>query len=124
MSEVRVETASPSFFDLYSRGDASEDDLDAYVGRWHAEYAGHPAYPSLHAYLGLTRDEYAVLLCDPLALTCILRARQTGANLVEVMAERYERLRAANRREDVTILFSLGNWLKRQGWRSHGDRID
>lgn len=113
MSEVRVETASPSFFDLYSRGEASDDELDDYVGRWHAAFAGQSVYPSLHAYLGLTRGEYELLMCDPLALPNILRARRTGLSLAEVMAERYETVLASNRREDDTIRFSLGNWLRR-----------
>lgn len=115
MSEARAEAGLPSFFDLYRRGSASEDDLDAFVERWHATYAGHPAFPPLHAWLGLTRDEYEVLLCDPLALPSILRARQTETTLIDIMAERYEHLRASGRREDATIRFALGNWLKRQG---------
>lgn len=110
---------SPGFFERYSRGEASAEDLDFYVGRWHATYAGLPAYPSLHAYLGLTRDEYELLLCDPFALPDILRSRQTGADLRELMAERHQRLRAADRAEDATIRFSLGNWLDRHGHHGH-----
>jgi len=112
MSEVRVDATSPSFFDLFSRGDASPDDIEEYVGKWHDEYKGRLEYPPLHEYLGLTRDEYEVWLYDPFSLPCILQARQPGGNLVDIMAERYRQLRAANRREDGTILFSLGNWLK------------
>jgi hypothetical protein len=114
MSEVRVQATAPSFFELYSSGDASQDDLDDYVGRWHDEYKDRSEYPPLHEYLGLTRDEYEVLLYDPFSLPCILQARKPGENLMDIMAERYQQLRASNRREDGTIIFSLGNWLERQ----------
>lgn len=114
MSEVRAEAALPSFFDLYSRGDAAADDLDEFVGRWHGQYGDQRDYPPLHEYLGLTHDEYEVLMYDPFSLPCIRQARQQGENLVAIMAERFKQLRAANRREDGTIIFSLGNWLKRQ----------
>ena len=51
---------------------------------------------------------------DPFALPQIRQSRQ-GADLVELMRERYARLCAANRREDGTIIFSLRNWLQRIG---------
>src|SRR5271166_3225123 len=114
MSEVRVNATSPSFLDLYGRGDASPDDIEEYVGRWHEEYKGRVEYPPLHEFLGLTRAEHEIWLYDPFSLPCILQARQPGGNLADIMAERYAQLRTANRREDGTIIFSLGNWLKRQ----------
>ena len=113
MSEVRVQATAVGFFDLYSRGDASPDDIDDYVGRWHEEHKDRLDHPPLHEYLGLTGDEYEVLMYDPFSLPCILQARQPGENLVDIMAERYAQLRIGNRQEDGTILFSLGNWLKR-----------
>lgn len=109
-----VQASAPSFFELYSRGDVSPDDLEDYVGRWHDEYKDRSEYPPLHEYLGVTRAEYEVLLYDPFSLPCILQARLPGENLVDIMAERYAQLRAANRREDGTTIFLLGNWLKRQ----------
>jgi hypothetical protein len=66
----------------------------------------------LHEYLGMTHEEYEVWLCDPVSLPAILHARQSGRALVEIMADRYNELRAANRRADATIPFSLDNWLK------------
>jgi hypothetical protein len=114
MSDVRTQAATPSFFALYSSGKAVADDIDTYVGRWHQEYEGRANYPPLHEYLGLTRDEYEVLMYDPFSLPCILQARLPGASLVDIMAERYRQLCATDGREDGTIIFSLGNWLKRQ----------
>jgi len=112
MSEVRVEARAPSFFDLHSRGEVVPDDIHDFIGRWHEDQEPWARDMPLREYLGLTRDEYEVWLYDPFSLPSILRARQPGGNLVDIMAERYRQLRAANRREDGTIIFSLGNWLK------------
>jgi hypothetical protein len=114
MSEVRVETEAPSFFDLYTRGAVIADCVHDYIDQWHDRYKDQIHYPPLHEYLGKTRDEYEVWLYDPFSLPFIRQSRQPGENLVDIMAERYEQLRAGNRREDGTIIFSLGNWLKRQ----------
>ncbi len=114
MSEVRVEARAPGFFDLYSRGEAVADEIHDFIGRWHDDQAPWARDMPLHDYLGLTRDEYEVWLYDPFALPCILQARQPGGDLVDIMAARYAHLRADDRREDGTIIVSLGNWLKRQ----------
>jgi hypothetical protein len=113
MSEVRVEARAPSFFDLCSRGKVVLDDIHDFIGRWHDDQEPWARDMPLHEYLGLTRDEYEVWLYDPFSLPFILQARQPGGNLPDIMAERYAQLRAADRREDRTIIFSLGNWLKR-----------
>lgn len=114
MSEVRANTAAPSFFDLYSRGEVPPDDIDEYVGRWRAQYKNRPVYPPLHEYLGLTSAEYEVLLHDPFALPRILQARRPGEDLVAIMTRRYAQLCADNQPQDATIIVSLGNWLQRQ----------
>ena len=112
MSDVRAETGTPTFIDRYSRGEASPGDIDACIGQWHDTNKRRAEYPPLHEFLGLSHVEYEVRRYDPFALPCILRARRSGRDLVEVMAERYEELRTANRAADATTLFSLGNWLK------------
>jgi hypothetical protein len=114
MSEVRIQARAPSFFDLYSRGEAASDDIHDFIGRWHDDQEPCAHDMPLHQYLGLTRDEYEVWLYDSFSLPCILQARQPGGELVDIMAARYAQLRAADRREDGTIIFSLGNWLQRQ----------
>ncbi len=35
MSELQTHARAPSFIDLYSRGEASADDIDDFVDRWH-----------------------------------------------------------------------------------------
>jgi len=109
---MRTAIRTPSFFDLYSKGEATADDIDDFVGRWHENQEPWALAMSLHEYLGLSREEYEIWLYDPLSLPCILEARQARRSLVNIMAERYEQLRAANRPEHATIIFSLGHWLK------------
>jgi hypothetical protein len=114
MSDVHANATAPSFFDLYSSGRVSQDELDDFVGRWHQRFKDQSGYPPLHEYLGLTREEYELLMADPFALPCILRAREGGEDIADIMAERYATLRRGNRREDATIVFALGNWLQRR----------
>ena len=114
MSDVRTKVESPNFFDLYGREEVSADVIDDHIDRWHNSFKEQDTYPPLHEYLGLTRDECEVWLYDPFSLPCILRARQTGESLVDIMAIRFEQLEADNRAEDRAIIFSFRNWLKRQ----------
>lgn len=114
MSEVRSEAETPSFFELYSRGDVAGDSIHDHIDAWHDRFQGVDDHPPLHDYLGLTRDEYEVWLYDPFSLPCIRQSRLPGRSLDAVMAERLATLRAASRREDATIILSLENWLKRQ----------
>ena len=44
-----------SFIDDYILGNASYDDIDDYIDRWHEGDSDKP----LHEYLGLTFDEYS-----------------------------------------------------------------
>lgn len=117
MSELRAKARAPSFFDLYSRGEASPDDVDDFVDRWHDDQEPWARNLELHEYLGMTHEEYEVWLCDPLALPSILQARRSGRTLVAIVQQRFEAMVAANRRADATILYSLGNWLKERSPR-------
>ena len=114
MSELHMQARAPSFLDLYSSGEASADDIDDFVDRWHDAQEPWAQNLELHEYLGMTHEEYEVWLCDPFALPAILDARRSGRALADVIADRYEALRAANSPADATILFSLGNWLKQR----------
>ncbi|HEY1931501.1 MAG TPA: hypothetical protein VGG99_05780 [Acetobacteraceae bacterium] len=114
MSEAHLVSEATRFFDLYSRGDVTPDAIEDFVGRWHDDVDPWARDMPLHEYLGLTHEEYEVWLYDPRSLPCILRSRQSGEDLVRIMAERYDELLATNRLEDQTALFSLGNWLKRK----------
>lgn len=114
MSESRTDARTPSFLDRYQRGQVGPDDIDDFVDRWHDNDEPWARDLELHEYLGMTHEEYQVWLCDPLSLPLILLARRSARPLVDVMAERYDALLAANRPTDATILYALGNWLKQK----------
>ncbi len=112
MSSVPTEARTPAFFDLYDQGEVLADDIDDFVGRWHDDNEPWAKDLPLHEYLGLSHEEYEVWLYDPDALPQILEARRSNRRLVDVMTERFEKMRRANRAEDGTTLFSLANWLQ------------
>lgn len=78
-----------TFFDLYARGDATEDEIDDHVDRWHAEMAGRESagVVPLAAYLGFTDEEYAAWVEDGAALPRILNARLAGVPLGTALAQ-------------------------------------
>lgn len=112
MSNIRTEARARAFFELYSQGEVSADKIDDFVGRWHDGNEPCAKDLPLHEYLGLSHDEYEAWVYDANALPQILEARQSNRSLAEAMAERFEKMRRANRPEDGTTLFSLGNWLR------------
>ncbi len=115
MSDISTKARVPSFFDLYRRGEATADELDDFVGRWHRSLEPAVKDLPLHDYLGLTRQEYEVLLYDAEALPQVLVARESQRPLAGLMAARLRELKAANRPEDGTTIVLLGNWLAAEG---------
>ena len=113
MSEVRAGIKMPSFFELYSKGDVSADEVHMYVSPWHADEEPWAKNSSLHDYLGMTHAEYEVWLCDARSLPVILQARRSGRALVDVLCEYYAEMLVANRPADASALHSLGSWLTR-----------
>ncbi len=111
MADIRTEARPASFFDLYSRGDASPDDIEDFLGRWHDDLDIWARGMSLEDYLGLSRDEYQVWVYDPDALPSILEARRAKRPLRAVMAERLDELVAAAHPRDATIVKGLRVWL-------------
>lgn len=105
-----VQTVSPTFFDLYGRGEVAADQIEDFVGQWHG--SGIDEKRSLAAFLGLTDEEYGVLLMDPDALPQVLTARRTGRPLHAVMADHLTVLRRAARPEDRAVVMALGHWLR------------
>ena len=100
----------PTFFDRYSRGEVTADRIAEFVGDWHA--LDDTEERSLAAYLGLTDEEYDVLLMDTDALPQILSARKTGRRLRDVMADYLAELQRRAQPEDRTSTYALGHWLK------------
>ncbi len=115
MSDTSTQAKAQSFFDLYCHGEATADEIEDYVGRWHRSPEPAAKDLPLHDYLGLTREEYEVLLYDPDALPQILAARESHRPLVGLMAARLRELKSVNRPEDGTTIVLLGNWLAALG---------
>jgi hypothetical protein len=115
MSDTSTKAKAPSFFDLYCHGEATADETDDYVSRWHRNPEPAAKDLPLHDYLGLTREEYEVLLYDPDALPQILAARESQRPLAGLMVARLRELTAANRPENGTTIVLLTNWLTAQG---------
>jgi hypothetical protein len=69
-------TPRRTFFDLFSRGEVSADQIDDYIEAWH-EGAGKEA--SLHEYLGLTWPEYQQWAEDAGSLHQILAHRREAS---------------------------------------------
>lgn len=113
MSELHTDARTARFFDLYAQGEASAEDIDDFVGRWHESPESWIRDLALYEYLGMSRTEYEVWLCDPFALPDMLLARRSGRALSEVMQARYETMRDQNRPQDAAILCALGHWLKK-----------
>jgi hypothetical protein len=105
-----VAALAPTFFDLYSRGEIAANRIEDFVSQWHA--SGDEEERSLAAFLGLTGDEYDILLMDPDTLPHILYARRSSKELTEVMADHLAALQRANRSEDRAAVRALGHWLR------------
>jgi hypothetical protein len=114
MSDAHTAVRPASFFDLYSHGNVSADDIDDFVGRWHDRQDPWAHGVSLSDYLGLRDDEYRVWVYHPDSLPGILTARRTGRPLSELIADRLESLIAAGRPTDATIIKGLRVWLAGQ----------
>lgn len=64
-----------TFIGKWLRGESSLDDIDDHVDRWHEGALDQP----LHAFLGMTREEYSAWVEKPDTLLSILSARRSVA---------------------------------------------
>jgi hypothetical protein len=107
-----IRTHVRPFFDLYSRGEVTAEQIGDFTSQWHTAPDGEQR--SLAAWLGMTQEEYDVFLMDPATLPLILAARRAGRSLVQVVADYVAQLSLADRPEDETALYALGHWLGRR----------
>ena len=108
VSDTRNTTAT--FFDLYERGEASEDAIDDFVGAWHE--AGDAESRPLSAFLGMAADEYAVWVMDARELPVIREARRTQQGLGEAVGRYLAGMQAAARDVDRSAIQALSQWLE------------
>ena len=115
MSSSLAKAGSPTFFDLYGRGQALPDDIDDFIDRWHEGADPQAKSLPLHEYLGLTMDEYELWVHDPDVLPQVLIARRDSRPLSEVMNDYLDEMPMAARADDAATVRALKAWLaKRQ----------
>lgn len=112
VSVFDIQNTTASFFDLYSRGDVSEDAIDDFVGAWHD--AGEANDRSVSEFLGLTEDEYAVWVMDARSLPLILAARRQNELLHDAVARYIAKMPAAADPLDRSPIWSLSHWVGRR----------
>lgn len=62
-----------TFIEKCLRGDESPETIDDYVDQWHEGASDQP----LHAFLGMSREEYGAWVANPDALLLLLNARRS-----------------------------------------------
>ena len=107
MSDIAHE--APTFFSLYADGKATPDQLDDFVEAWHE--SGDEETRELHEFLGMTWDEYGVLLMTDDALPLILDARRANRPLREFVEPFFQALRSKNDPKDRPTIHRMSYWL-------------
>jgi hypothetical protein len=70
------------FMELYLNGQASPQEIDDYVGKWHTD----PGMQEIYEFLGMSEEEYSLWLRDPNGLPYIAHARKEQRPLDQVIA--------------------------------------
>jgi hypothetical protein len=99
------------FLQRYLNGEVLSDDIDDFIDAWH-ETSGKK---ELFAFLGMTKEEYALWLRDPDLLPHIARARQTRLPLASAVRSAFAELPIAARSADTPKVRRLKRWLEQQG---------
>jgi hypothetical protein len=101
-----------TFIDLCLSGEVVMDEIDDLVDEWHQDGG---STESLHAFLGMTAEEYALWVEKPGSLRLILAAREEGAPLYEAI-ERFAELEpVAARAADPEAAMVVLKWLRKTG---------
>lgn len=96
-----------TFMGLYLNGQASSQEIDDYVDKWHT----NPGMQEIYEFLGMSEEEYSLWLRDPDALPYIARARKEARPLDRVIASALkERPVAAESNAEKTQ--RLRHWLQ------------
>ena len=97
-----------SFVSLALAGEVMTDEIDDYVDLWHA----NPAGLTLHEYLGMNADEYALWLDSPETLPWILTSRKLNKPLRTIASDNLQLMRLAARSDDSLKIKRLQAWLQ------------
>ncbi|HEU0216311.1 MAG TPA: hypothetical protein VFQ90_06610 [Stellaceae bacterium] len=103
MSDKR-RTSHP-FLQQYLNGEVLADDIDDFVEAWHQ----NPGKKKIFEFLGMTKEEYSLWLCDPESLAEIAGARAANVSLTGVVRSLVAELPA-----DSSRAKPLWRWLGQQ----------
>lgn len=104
---------SESYIDALLGGLSSIDEFRDYVARWHATDFG-ATVPEVYEYLGLTWEEYALVVLDESRLRFVAAARRHGKPLDEFKQSK-DQLALAARAGDSRELSDLVTYLMDEG---------
>jgi hypothetical protein len=108
MSSSQVRPRLPTFFELYSQGHATPDQIDDFVDQWHG---GDGQQQAIHEYLGLSLEQYDFWMRAPDALPKVLAARREGRPLEEVLRDYLKGLARTDKGADAETAKAVGAWL-------------
>ena len=91
------------FVSLALDGEVMMDEIDDYVDSWHTTQDNR----TLHEYLGMNQEEYALWLTSPDSLALILRRP-----LYEVANDNLQLMRLAARSNSKSDMNRLAQWLR------------
>lgn len=93
------------------RGDVMSDEIEDFVERWHQSDVPQ----ELHAYLGMTWEEYSLWMTDPDYIDLIIAARRDERPLREAINDNLRSTeRLAARSDDTGKIAALRRWIAAQ----------
>jgi hypothetical protein len=102
---------SETYMDLVRDGQILWTDIDDYVVRWHEGGTRQ----SLHEYLGLTWEEYALWVEQPQSLRLIIAARERDTPVIEMIGQVHEHALAARGGLSESEARAVRQWLQETG---------
>lgn len=100
--------SNKTFVDALLTGDAIIDDYDDYVDRWHEFAEGNPTAPDLATFLGVTREEYAIVFRNPASFRFVAAARKHGVPLSDLVSSQADFALAARTSDQETARELVG----------------
>ncbi|MBD1362215.1 hypothetical protein IDJ77_00205 [Mucilaginibacter sp. ZT4R22] len=89
-------------------GDALTSDVNDYIDTWH----DGDFNITLHEYLGMKKNEYALFVQDETYLASIITAHKFGKNIVSIVKDQ---MSMAARSDDPKKTKEVQKWLENQG---------
>lgn len=101
-----------SFMEMAVNGDVLLEEIDDFVDVWHDNETGG----SLHSFLGMTPEEYAIWVDNNAMLPQLVAARHQGVS-VAAFNSYYAEQRLAARAERSQVVREIAGWLEARNGR-------